>query len=197
MERDFRGGNFISLHVPVFVLCLHDISIYHFCMGETGEIVSLHWQQSKCQLWVNCFMCLMNASFERGPQSLEATPPHAIIPSVLTIPPLPVRQKWTGTSHTVPHTRHNSEPALSRSDSPLGCLHLALSYRYHVCVEETWEHVPVHRQQSKYQLWANCFMCWMPVSNAGLESRGNSATRYYSECPNHSSTTRPSKMDWH
>ena len=28
------------------------------------------------------------------------------------------------------HIRHNKEPTLSRNDSPLGCLHLALSYIY-------------------------------------------------------------------
>ena len=32
--------------------------------------------------------------------------------------------------------------------------------------EETWEHVSVHWQQGKYQLWANCLVCWNPVLNA-------------------------------
>ena len=41
---------------------------------------------------------------------------------------------------------------------------------------ETWEHVSVHCHQGKYQLWANCFMCWMPALNAGPRASGNSAT---------------------
>ena len=39
---------------------------------------------------------------------------------------------------------------------------------YNLCMKETWEHVSVYWQQVKYQLWANCFMCWMPVLNPGL-----------------------------
>ena len=38
------------------------------------------------------------------------------------------------------------------------------------CKKETWEHVSVHWQQGKYQLWANCFIRWMPMLNRGLEN---------------------------
>ena len=31
-------------------------------------------------------------------------------------------------------------------------------------MEETWDHVSVHRQQDKYHLWSNCCMCWIPVT---------------------------------
>ena len=37
---------------------------------------------------------------------------------------------------------------------------------YHFCVKETWKLVSMHWQQGKYQLWANCYMCWMPVANS-------------------------------
>ena len=30
------------------------------------------------------------------------------------------------------------------------------------------ENMSVHWKQGNYQLWANCFMCWNPVANAGL-----------------------------
>ena len=32
------------------------------------------------------------------------------------------------------------------------------------CICETWEHF-FHVQQDKFQLWADCFMCWMSVTN--------------------------------
>ena len=67
----------------------------------------------------------------------------------------------------VSHTWHSIEPILDRNDSPLHCLHCALVYRYYFRMEETWNHVFVHRQLDKYQVWAICFMCWMPDSNAG------------------------------
>ena len=35
---------------------------------------------------------------------------------------------------------------------------------------ETWEHVSVHWQQGKYQLWPNCFMGWLPVLNRGPQN---------------------------
>ena len=38
------------------------------------------------------------------------------------------------------------------------------------CMTETWEHISVHWQQGKYQIWANCFMCWMPAANPGPQS---------------------------
>ena len=101
-------------------------------------------------------------------QRLKATPPPAIMPNVLTTSSSPVRQKRTGTSHMVSYTRHNNEQTLSRNDSLLGCLHLALAHRYYFCVEEIWEHVFVHCKQSSYQSWANCFVCWNLVSIAGL-----------------------------
>ena len=69
-----------------------------------------------------------------------------------------VRQKRTGTSRIVSHTRHNNEPTLSRNDSPLDCLHLTLAHRYYFCMEESWEHVFVHWHQGNYQLRANCFI---------------------------------------
>ena len=83
------------------------------------------------------------------------------------------------------------------------------------------EHVFVHWQQGKYQLWANYFMhgqyhgCWCPgdassqgISNHDIDHVGaNSELRTpQSEAtvarncvkhPNHSAMTHPSKMDWH
>ena len=53
---------------------------------------------------------VLEHSFDRGPQGLKATPPPATMPIVLTTRPWPVRQKRTGTSRMVSHTRHNNEP---------------------------------------------------------------------------------------
>ena len=96
-----------------------------------------------------------------------ATPPPTIVPRVLTYRPWPAHQKRIGTGRMVSHTWHSIEPILDRNDSPLHCLHCALVYRYYFRMEETWNHVFVHRQLDKYQVWAICFMCWMPDSNAG------------------------------
>ena len=86
---------------------------------------------------------VLDANFERGPQSLKTTPPPGILPGVLTIQPWTVRQKRTDTSRMVSHSRHNSEPTLSRNDSPLGCLHPTLAYRYHFGMglsPDTWNY---------------------------------------------------------
>ena len=101
---------------------------------------------------------------------LLANPPRAIMPSFLTTRPCPVhvRQKPTGASCLMFHMRHNSEQTLSRNDSSLNCLQLALVYRYHLGVMETWEHVSVHWQQCNFHLLSNCFTCWNPDSIAGL-----------------------------
>ena len=112
---------------------------------------------------------VLELSSDCGPQSFKATPPPSIMPSVITTRTWPARQKRSGTSRMVSHSRHNNEPTLSRNDSALGCLHLALAYRYYFCMEETWDHVSVHWKQGNYQLGANCFMCWNPVAIAGLK----------------------------
>ena len=49
----------------------------YFCMGETWEYVSVHWQQI---LIVGDVIRVMDASFERGPQSLKGNPPPYILP---------------------------------------------------------------------------------------------------------------------
>ena len=46
--------------------------------------------------------------------------------------------KRIGTSWIVPHAYHNSKPILDRNDSPLGCLQLALAYKYHFWMKETY-----------------------------------------------------------
>ena len=50
---------------------------------------------------------------------------------------------------------HSSEGILSRNKPRLGCLHLALvwlhlalAYRYYLCIDYTWEQVSMHWQQS-------------------------------------------------
>ena len=57
---------------------------------------------------------------------------------------------------------------------PLGGRYRHVSL-YHFCMEETWEHVPVHWRQGKYRLWVNCLVCWMPASNACPRVSDNSA----------------------
>ena len=55
-------------------------------------------------------------SLERGPQSLKATPPPAIMLSVLPRGRNPTRQIRIGSSRVVLDIRHNREPILGRND---------------------------------------------------------------------------------
>ena len=57
---------------------------------------------------------------------------------------------------------------------------------------ETREHASVHWQQGKYQydLIASCAGGQFRMQAS--ESQGNSVTRYYGECSNHSAMTSPS-----
>ena len=79
----------------------------------------------------------------------------------------PTGQKRIGTRRMVSHTRHNSEPILGRNASPLGCLHLALAYRYHFCIFDGNTRTSPCTGSRVNQLWVNCIMCWIPISNAG------------------------------
>ena len=107
--------------------CLH-LALAHrrnFCMKETWEAVSVHWQQGNYRLWVKCFMCWMPASNAglrvsrqlRHPLSYRFSQPLGHDPSI---------KKRTSTSRMVSYTRHNGEPTLGRNVSPPGCIHLAL-----------------------------------------------------------------------
>ena len=141
-------------------------NVHILCMGETWAHVSVYWQQDDYQLWANCFM-LLESSSDRGPQSFKATPPPAIITSALTTRPWPVRQTRTGTSRMVSHTRHNNEPTLSRNDSPLGWLHMALMHRYIIFVWRNHEHISPctgSRVITSYERIVLC--CWNPVARS-------------------------------
>ena len=55
---------------------------------------------------------------------------------------------------------------------------------YTFCIGDTWEHVSMHWHQRRFQLWANCFICWKPVANPGPQSLiDNSATNHGVEWP--------------
>ena len=103
-----RGGNNFPLGCSHLTLA----NRYWFCMEETCEHISAHWQQGKYQLWANCVTCLMPAS-NAGPR-FSVAPPTTAVSSVLT----------------------------KRDDFPLGCFNLAVAYWYyfvlrghiHICI---------------------------------------------------------------
>ena len=98
---------------------------------------------------------------------------------------LPHRPLSTMTpSHTAPGVSGDSHYDISE---------LYDTYYSSFCIEETREHVSEHWQEGNYQLWANCFMCWNPVSIAGLGSFKATLPPDYGDFPNHSAMTRPSK----
>ena len=83
--------------------------IYNFCMEETWEHVSVHWQQGNYQLWVNyfwTFMCWIPDS-NVGASILRQLLPPTIMPSVQPIQPWPTRRNglalaiWHHTSSTI------------------------------------------------------------------------------------------------
>ena len=134
---------------------------YYFCIEETPEHVSSTGSKVNTSYrWIAYFAGTQ--FWTRAPVSQGNSATRCYANSKVTRP-RPTCLKWIGTNWMISHTQHNSEPTQSRNDSPLGCLHLALAFRYNYCMEESWEHVFGHWQLGKYQLWVKCFMCWIPV----------------------------------
>ena len=61
----------------------------------------------------------------------EASLPPTTVSSILSTRQWPIRQKRIGTSHLVLDTWHSSQCTVGRKDSPLGCSHQAMTYRYY------------------------------------------------------------------
>ena len=59
-----------------------------------------------------------------------------------TIRSWPIRQKRIGAGETAQHTAYTNDPS-GQENSPLGCLHLALMYRY-ICMGDIWKHMVVY-----------------------------------------------------
>ena len=69
--------------------------------------------------------------------------------------------KRVGTSWTVSHNGYNSESILGRNDPPLGCLHLALAYRYYFALRrhDNMPNCTVISMNTNYEriaLWGGC-----------------------------------------
>ena len=61
-------------------------------------------------------------------------------------------------------------------------------------MEEAWGHNPVPWQYGKFELWAKCFVCFMPLPKRGSHSlKCIFATHWCVERLNHSAMTQPSK----
>ena len=97
---------------------------YNFCMEETWWHVSVHWQHGNIPVMSELLYVLW-PGLDRGPQSLNATPPPTFMPIVLTTWPWTLRQNglalalgyhtpatttsrhWAGTIlHRTAYTRH-------------------------------------------------------------------------------------------
>ena len=105
------------------------IYAYNFCMEGTWEHVSVHWQQSKCQLWAHWFMCWYVVS-KHEPLGFRGTiwPPTAMVNMLTT-------WLWPSVINGLPPAiQNNTQPSnasqLGLPFLPLGCLYLALTYRY-------------------------------------------------------------------
>ena len=127
----------------------------------TGSKVNTNYEHiaswGGCQCWTG------------EPGIVESPLPPAVVASVLNTRPWPIHTKRID-SRAASHIGYNSESIPGRNDSPLGCLHLALAYRYYFAwkKQETGEHISVHWQQGKYQLWVHCFMRYIFRSNLYL-----------------------------
>ena len=56
----------------------------------------------------------------------------------------------------------------SANKSVTKCISMGIVYYVQIVflsMKETWEHVSMHWQQGDFELWVNCFMCWMPAAN--------------------------------
>ena len=132
-------------------------------MKETWEHVSVHWQQGKYQLWANCFMRWMPL-LNRGPQSLRDTPrPHCCSQ----------RPNHSAMTHTqngfAPAERYHTL-ATTASRFWAGTIPHWTAYTWHWRIDIILYGGNMRtslraRQQDEYQLWANCFLRWMPVLN--------------------------------
>ena len=89
----------------------------------------------------------MDASFDPwDPESQKHILPPATVTSVLITQPWSVYQKQIAPNSLVSHTGQNSDSIVDWNNSRLGCLHLALLYKYYFCMEETYKHVSMHLQ---------------------------------------------------
>ena len=73
----------------------------------------------------------IHASIEPDPRILKSPLATHCCSQRLNHSAMTLRQKRIGTSWAVSHIGYNSESILGRNDSTVGCLHLALTYRYH------------------------------------------------------------------
>ena len=90
------------------------------------------------------------------------------------------RKKTPDTVYTVPQEALAAEPEVAQVGT-MGQFHEFMKIAqagptWQILLQGTWEHVSVPWYQVEYQLWANCFMCWMPVANSGPKFSGNSTT---------------------
>ena len=99
----------VDLIKEIFLCHLLNVLKWQFCKSTVKyEIKSVQATQKAFELLnlrafkfqhyikIESFKVL-EPRFDRGPQSVKATLPHAIMRSVLTTRPWPVRHKWTGT----------------------------------------------------------------------------------------------------
>ena len=101
----------------------HYISVYIHHSGS-WKVTFLRWSYIHCSCIVHysnvilyggnmrSLLHVLEPSSDRRPQSMNTTPPPAIMLSVLTTGPWPIHLKQTGTRHMVSHTRHKNEPTL-------------------------------------------------------------------------------------
>ena len=138
----------------------------------------------------------VNASVEPGTPATPLAP--TIVASVLTTQPWPIRQKRISTSWSASHIGYNSESILSRNDTPLGYLHLALAYRYHfvwrkredisLCTDSK-----VNTNYERIASWSG-YQCWTRDPRILMTPL---ASHCCSQCLNQPAMTHPFKTDWH
>ena len=139
---------------------------YMIVYEETWEHICVNWQKGKChyQRIVSC-----SGWQPRILVSWPGTPMRRQQPFAAgqTFRPWSSVIKRIGTNRRAQHTAHSNEPIAARMFAAGMLIHgtglLILLY-----LEDTWEHASVHWQQGKCQLWANCFICWMPTASQFL-----------------------------
>ena len=107
---------FQVLHKDSFQPPVLSISLYIlFCVQQTWEHVSVHWQQDRYSNYER-ISSRVGAQFRtRASESPRHLPPPTVKPNVLTTRLWRVRQKRIGTRWMASHIEHSSESILSKT----------------------------------------------------------------------------------
>ena len=139
--------------------------IYNFFSWGTREHASMHCQQGKSQLWVNCQQ-----------RKVDSIVSHATLPPTAVLSALSTRPWAIYVKHTnrmVTDTWDYSKLITGKNESSLGCLYLTLVYKYYFLYGGDMMTCLGALVVGYIPPRMNCVMWWMPVVNRWPHSLPN------------------------